>query len=108
MHHYPAALVAFEDLDDRGALAVLAKAPDPATAAKLSRSQLKAALRTGGRTHYLDATTRTESSTSRCQAWVMSSAPGCSGHTGQEISQKGNTPASSARSPPTRPTTRST
>ena len=53
---YPAALVAFEDLDDRDALAVLGRAPDPVTAARLTLSQLKAALRAGGRRRYLDAT----------------------------------------------------
>lgn len=54
--YYPAALVAFEDLDDRDALAVLGRAPDPATGARLSLSQIKAALRAGGRRRYLDAT----------------------------------------------------
>lgn len=53
---YPAALVAFEDLHDRDALAVLSRAPDPLTAARLTSSQLKAALRAGGRRRNLDAT----------------------------------------------------
>jgi len=53
---YPAALVAFEDLHDRDALAVLSRAPDPATAARLTLAQLKAALRAGGRRRNLDTT----------------------------------------------------
>jgi transposase len=54
--YYPAALVAFEDLDDRDALAVLAKAPHPALGAKLTISQLTATLRTAGRKRYLKET----------------------------------------------------
>ena len=54
--YYPAVLVAFEDLVDRDALAVLGRAPDPATGARLSLSQIKTALRAGGRRRYLDAT----------------------------------------------------
>lgn len=54
---YPAALVAFEDLHDRDALAVLKRAPDPAIAARLTRSQITAALKTGGRRRNLDVTT---------------------------------------------------
>ncbi|SED95307.1 IS110 family transposase [Ruania alba] len=54
--YYPAAVDAFEDLDDRDTLAVLGRAPDPATGARLSITQLKAALRAGGRRRYLDAT----------------------------------------------------
>jgi transposase len=54
---YPAALAAFEDLHDRDALAVLSRAPDPTTAAGLTRSQLRAALRAGGRRRNLDTVT---------------------------------------------------
>ena len=53
---YPAALVAFEDLHDRDALAVLSRAPDPDTASRLSRPQITAALKTGGRRRNLDTT----------------------------------------------------
>jgi hypothetical protein len=53
---YPAALAAFEDLHDRDALAVLSRAPDPVTAARLTPSQLKAAMRAGGRRRNLPAT----------------------------------------------------
>jgi transposase/transposase IS116/IS110/IS902 family protein len=52
--YYPAALEAFDDLAGRDALAVLGQAPDPATGARLSISQLRAALRRGGRTRNLD------------------------------------------------------
>lgn len=54
--YYPAALVAFEDLDDRDAVAVLKRAPDPVTGARLTVSQLKSALRSGGRKRYIDHT----------------------------------------------------
>ncbi|OLT40087.1 IS110 family transposase, partial [Serinicoccus sp. CNJ-927] len=54
--YYPAALVAFEDLDDRDALTVLGRAPDPETGARLTLSQITAALRAGGRRRYLEAT----------------------------------------------------
>jgi transposase len=43
--YFPAALAAFEDLDAADALELLAKAPDPARAAKLTRAQLSAALK---------------------------------------------------------------
>jgi transposase len=43
--YFPAALEAFEDLDAADTLELLAKAPDPATAARLSLSQISAALK---------------------------------------------------------------
>jgi len=43
--YFPAAVKAFEDLAAPDALALLARAPDPARAAKLTRGQLVAALR---------------------------------------------------------------
>ena len=43
--YYPAALEAFDDLDAPDALELLAKAPDPARAAKLTRAQVSAALK---------------------------------------------------------------
>jgi hypothetical protein len=43
--YYPAALAAFEDLDAPDALELLAKAPDPDRAAKLTRAQVSAALK---------------------------------------------------------------
>jgi transposase len=42
--YFPAALAAFEDLDAADALELLAKAPDPASAAKLTIAQISAAL----------------------------------------------------------------
>jgi transposase len=42
---FPAALEAFEDLDAPDALALLARAPDPASAAKLTTAQISAALK---------------------------------------------------------------
>lgn len=46
---YPAALDAFDDLASSDALAVLAIAPTPAEGRRLSKSQIAAALRRGGR-----------------------------------------------------------
>jgi transposase len=43
--YFPAALAAFEDLDAADTLELLAKAPDPASAAKLSIAQISAALK---------------------------------------------------------------
>jgi hypothetical protein len=43
--YFPAALEAFEDLDAPDVLELLAKAPDPARAAKLTRAQVAAALK---------------------------------------------------------------
>ena len=47
--YFPAALAAFPDLDAAEALELLAKAPEPATAAKLTKAQLAAALKRAGR-----------------------------------------------------------
>jgi hypothetical protein len=43
--YFPAAVEAFADLDAPGALELLAKAPDPARAARLTRAQVSAALK---------------------------------------------------------------
>src|SRR6266704_768757 len=43
--YFPAALEAFEDLDAADALELLAKAPDPASAARLSTAKIQAVLR---------------------------------------------------------------
>src|SRR5689334_10013673 len=43
--YFPAALEAFEDLDAPDVLELLARAPDPARAAKLTRAQISAALK---------------------------------------------------------------
>jgi len=52
--YYPAALVAFDDLHHRDALAVLSRAPGPQEGAALTASQLRAALKRGGRQRNLD------------------------------------------------------
>jgi len=51
---FPAALVAFDDLAHPDAVVVLAKAPNPADAARLSVAQIRSALRRGGRQRNLD------------------------------------------------------
>ena len=50
---YPAALAAFDDLATTDALAVLAIAPTPTQGRRLTRAQITAALRRGGRRRYL-------------------------------------------------------
>ena len=57
--YYPAALEAFNDLDHPDALAVLGRAPTPAQGCSLTRSQIKAALKRGGRQRNLDARAET-------------------------------------------------
>src|SRR5215469_11560760 len=47
--YFPAAIVAFEDLDAPDALELLGKAPGPARAAKLTRAQVPAVLKRAGR-----------------------------------------------------------
>ncbi len=54
--YFPAALAAFEDLDAPDALELLAKAPDPARAAKLTRAQIAAALKRARRRAIADKT----------------------------------------------------
>ncbi len=54
---YPAALEAFDDLDGRDALAVLAIAPTPDRGKALSRSKIAAALRRGGRQRNIEPRT---------------------------------------------------
>ena len=56
--YYPGALAAFEDLDDRDALAVLGRAPTPEQAATLSLPAIRAALKRGGRQRYVDTRAR--------------------------------------------------
>ena len=53
---YPAALLAFEDLASRDALAVLAKAPTPQQGAALRDSQIEAVCRAAGRSRNLRST----------------------------------------------------
>jgi transposase len=47
--YFPAALEAFDDLDAADTLALLGKAPDPVSAAKLTRGQIRAALKAARR-----------------------------------------------------------
>ncbi len=56
--YFPAALVAFTDLDAADTLELLAKAPDPATAARLTTAQISAALKRANRRNITDKTTR--------------------------------------------------
>ena len=54
--YFPAALEAFEDLDAADTLELLAKAPDPARAARLTRAQVAAALKRARRRDIADKT----------------------------------------------------
>jgi hypothetical protein len=56
--YYPAALEAFSDLSDRDTLAVLMRAPDPRAGAALTTSQIRAALKRGGRQRNLERRAR--------------------------------------------------
>ncbi|MGI3780175.1 MAG: IS110 family transposase [Janthinobacterium lividum] len=53
--YYPAALIAFEDLASRDALAVLAAAPSPEQGRKLTVTRVEALLRRAGRQRYVTA-----------------------------------------------------
>jgi transposase len=55
--YFPAALEAFEDLDAPDTLELLAKAPEPARAARLTRAQVSAALKRAGRRSITDRAT---------------------------------------------------
>jgi hypothetical protein len=52
--YFPAALAAFADLAAPDALELLAKAPDPASAARLTKAQITAALKRARRCHIAD------------------------------------------------------
>ena len=56
--YFPAALEAFDDLDAPDTLELLGKAPDPGSAAKLTRSQIRAALKHARRRDIDTKTTR--------------------------------------------------
>ncbi|MCP4305165.1 MAG: IS110 family transposase, partial [bacterium] len=53
--YFPAALVAFDDLDHPDAIAVLSKTSNPTDAARLTITQIRAALKRGGRQRNLDS-----------------------------------------------------
>ncbi len=55
--YFPAALEAFDDLDAPDALELLARAPEPARAARLTRAQVSAALKRAGRRNITDRAT---------------------------------------------------
>jgi len=55
--YFPAALEAFGDLDAPDTLELLAKAPEPARAAKLTRAQVSAALKRAGRRNITERAT---------------------------------------------------
>src|SRR6185437_4658787 len=55
--YFPAALEAFEDLDAPGTLELLAKAPEPARGARLTRAQVSAALKRARRRSIPDKAT---------------------------------------------------
>jgi transposase len=59
--YFPAALEAFEDLDAADTLELLAKAPDPASAAKLTIAQISAALKRARRRNVAEKATRIQS-----------------------------------------------
>jgi transposase len=56
--YYPAALEAFDELDNRDALAVLDRAPTPEEGAALPLSAIRAALKRGGRQRNIDERAR--------------------------------------------------
>jgi hypothetical protein len=56
LDYFPAALAAFDDLDAPDALELLARAPDPASAARLTTAQIDAALRRARRRDRADKT----------------------------------------------------
>jgi hypothetical protein len=57
LQHFAAALAAFPDLDATDALELLAKAPDPASARRLTRAQISAAMKRAGRRNIHDKAT---------------------------------------------------
>ncbi|MFE9636939.1 transposase [Streptomyces sp. NPDC006463] len=58
LDYFPAALEAFEDLDAPDVLELLAKAPEPAVAAKLTTTQISAALKRARRRDIADKATK--------------------------------------------------
>jgi transposase len=86
--YFPAALEAFADLDAADTLELLAKAPDPASAAKLTIAEISAALKRARRRNVAEKATR-------IQARAARGAPGPTrgGHRGL----RGHHPRSSSR-----------
>jgi transposase len=80
---YPAALAAFDDLTSGDAIAVLKAAPQPARGAALSRTQITAALRRGGRTRRLPE--RTAAIQAALRAPQLAPAPGLAAAMGATV-----------------------
>jgi transposase len=79
---YPAALDAFDDLDSRDALAVLAIAPNPLRGKALSQSKIGAALRRAGRQRNIDTTAQKIQTALRSEQLAASAAVAAAfGHT---------------------------
>src|SRR6266498_4734381 len=74
--YFPAALEAFEDLDAADTLELLARAPDPASAARLSTAQISAALKRARRRH-ITAKATTIQAVLRGEYLGQPAAPGC-------------------------------
>lgn len=72
--YFPASVEAFEDLTAPDSLTLLARAPDPARAAKLTRGQLVAALRSARR-HHVEAKADTLLAALRAPAWRQPATP---------------------------------
>jgi hypothetical protein len=66
---YPAALAAFDDLTSADAIQVLRAAPTPAAGAALSKSQIAAALRRGGRQRRITERTAAIQAALRARSW---------------------------------------
>jgi transposase len=81
---YPAALAAFDDLTSPDAITVLKAAPQPALGAALSRAQITAALRRGGRTRRLPE--RTAAIHTALRAPQLQPAPALSAAMGAGVS----------------------
>ena len=56
--YYPAALQTFDDLANRDTLAILGRAPTPSMGVRLTVTQIRAALKAGGRRRNIDAAAR--------------------------------------------------
>ena len=66
--YFPAALDTFDELADRDTLAVLAKAPTPSQAARLTPGRIRTVLRQAGRQRNIDTRADTIATALRCEA----------------------------------------
>ena len=89
LEYFPAAVQAFEDLAAADALALLARAPDPGRAAKLTRGQLVAALR-AARRHHVEA--KAEALQSVLRAPALRQAPTLEGAYAAVVAGPGRAP----------------